>query len=440
MGAKFASGSWRGRLRVTAVLLLVAGAWSGCSDGGEDPSETQSELAMLDASPMDVFAPDARTADVSIPDAPIVDAHTADARIVDASVPDLPDGDTSDASTCEDESSSCGLELGTCTLEECPCEASESDVETDLAPGAADAASADAASTDAASTDAGPPHTCLPKRKPLDGPFKCPAKDMPYNHGPKGWCPSCQGDQSKNPLHFDCDDYAMVCANWGIRNGYNVCQMTFEGTTIDPKQKQCENGRCRKFFGGEGGWAHVINIAEFTGANCKNVEGDASAGCFCMVEPQNNSQECCWPTTGTTIDADPPKACWDKLCAGWKSKDCKKRKIWCTDEHSPNPGELPFYVHEDACKLLSDKCKYSWKKVQGCKACQGGGGGSGGVDAGGSCVGLNSPCTSNDQCSSGTCLDGRCNTKCTANSDCQPPASGKCDKVYYPGPYKMCSF
>lgn len=192
--------------------------------------------------------------------------------------------------------------------------------------------------------------------------FDCPAHLMDYCRLDNPGCSKCteQTDEDDNPNHFDCDDYALVCAMWADQQEpkINVCQMTFEYDYVTPKKRKCKNGECKREWTVNGA-AHAINIVEF---------GDE----YCLIEPQTDPDRdtkpkdgvpdqrvCCWPKEGGGKIDQVPDSCVDKACERMKGKpddECKIRDVWCTPTHSPGAGEKPFWVHPDVCQQVGDLC------------------------------------------------------------------------------------
>ena len=235
--------------------------------------------------------------------------------------------------------SSCNPDLGVC----CPADEPE---EEDICPELAlcDCTAEDGQQVDPDDLGVHPP-----------GPFRCPVHEMDYCRLDSGLCKTCRPkapDEDDNPKHFDCDDYAHLCAIWGVQNDIKICQMTFEGTR-DPSSRvrTCRNGKCgKKYPDTGGGWAHAINVVEY-------------ANEYCLVEPQaspDRAKICCWPKGPGSSIYDPPQSCLEDACArsgGKRDASCKKRKIWCDPEPSPNAGEKPFWVRPEICELIGDTCK-----------------------------------------------------------------------------------
>lgn len=190
--------------------------------------------------------------------------------------------------------------------------------------------------------------------------FDCPAHIMDYCRLDNPGCSKCTDiDEDDNPNHFDCDDYALVCAMWGQQQEppINVCQMTYEYDYVTPKVRECKNGACKRKRTVTGG-AHAINVVEFDDE-------------YCLIEPQTDPNQdkkpkdgvpdqrvCCWPKAGKKI-TDVPDACVDKACERVKGKPddaCKVRDVWCGPTHSPGAGEKPFWVHPEMCQQVGDLC------------------------------------------------------------------------------------
>ena len=189
--------------------------------------------------------------------------------------------------------------------------------------------------------------------------FGCPAwRELTYCHENSGLCNRCRGDEDDNDKHFDCDDYALVCAMWGNQHGVNVCQMSFEWDYVKPRERSCREGDCKRTWTSTGG-AHVINIVEFDDE-------------YCLIEPQRDPDRdkdgdgepdhqkiCCWPKGPDSKIDEPPRECILDACAdvgGKRDEDCKVRDIWCEPTHSPNAGEKPFWVNPEMCRLVGETC------------------------------------------------------------------------------------